>query len=278
MLIGAHVSMAGGIFKAPENAHEFGCEAFQIFSRSPQGGPAPKLTDEILEKFFANCKEFDQKEWVVHAPYYINFANPEKRIRDNSIRIITEELARSNTLQAAHLMFHTGSAKGSTREEGLKFAVAGISKVLENYEGETNLLIEISAGAGEVIGDTFEEIAHLLYEIKHPKLAVCFDTQHAFASGYDISTAEAVENTFDQFDKIIGLEKLKMSHCNDSKIELGGRKDRHEHLGKGLIGEDGFAALLGSKKLSHVNWYCETEYDFIKDDIALLKEIRKKQA
>jgi len=278
MIIGAHVSIAGGIFKAPENAHEFGCEGFQIFTRSPQGGAAPILTDEILEKFFKNCKKFNQNEWVVHAPYYINFANPEKRIRENSVRIITEELNRSNVIKATHLMFHTGSARGSTREEGLKFAVDGIKRVLHDYEGNTHLLIEISAGAGEVIGDTFEEIAHIIDEVGHPKLGVCFDTQHAFASGYDLRNEEAVKNTFLQFDKIIGLSKLKMSHCNDSKIELGGHKDRHEHLGKGCIGEEGFAALLKNKDLAHVSWYCETEYDLIKEDVALLKDIRKKQA
>lgn len=278
MYFGAHVSVAGGLQNGPVNAGELGCEVFQFFSRSPQGGPAPKLTPEMVEAFHANCKAHDIKEWVIHAPYYINFANAEDRIRKNSIRIVREELERGSVLGAKYVMFHPGSAKDVGEEKGQHYVIDGIKEIYEKYEGTTELLIEISAGAGAVIGDRFEEVATLLEGVDHPKLGICFDTAHAFASGYDLRTEEAVNQTFREFDKIIGLSKLKMSHCNDSKVELGARKDRHEHLGKGFIGLDGFKAIVNHPKLAHMNLYLETEPDeFRKEDLALLKDMRAKK-
>lgn len=277
MYFGAHVSSAGGLQNAPVNAGELGCEVFQFFSRSPQGGPAPKLTPEMVEAFKANCAEHNIKEWVIHAPYYINFANVEARIRNNSIRIIREELERGTVLGAKYVMFHPGSAKDVGEEQGQQYVIDGIKEIYEKYEGTTELLIEISAGAGAIIGDTFEEVAALLKGVNNPKLGVCFDTAHAFASGYDLRTPETVDETFKKFDELIGLKRLKTSHCNDSKVELGARKDRHEHLGKGFIGLDGFKAMVNHPKLAHLNFYLETEPDQLRvEDLALLKQFRDK--
>jgi deoxyribonuclease-4 len=277
MLFGAHVSCAGGVQNAPLNATALGCETFQFFSRSPQGGPAPALTPEIIDAFQTNCTAGNLKDWAIHAPYYINFANAEGRIRGNSIRIIREELERGTLLGASYVMFHPGSAKDVGEEQGLAYVVEGVKKVLDKYDGTTQLLIEISAGAGMVIGDTFEEVAAILEGIDHPELGVCFDTAHAFASGYDLRTKETVEKTFTQFDKLIGLKRLKMSHCNDSKVELGARKDRHEHLGKGFIGLDGFDAIIHHKKLAHLNLILETDPDDVQTDLNLLKKMRGKK-
>lgn len=278
MYFGAHVSVAGGLQNGPVNAGELGCEVFQFFSRSPQGGPAPKLTPEMVEAFHANCKAHDIKEWVIHAPYYINFANAEERIRNNSIRIVREELERGSVLGAKYVMFHPGSAKDVGEEKGQQYVIDGIKEIYEKYQGTTELLIEISAGAGAVIGDRFEEVATLLEGVDHPKLGICFDTAHAFASGYDLRTEDAVNQTFKEFDEIIGLSKLKMSHCNDSKVELGARKDRHEHLGRGFIGLDGFKAIVNHPKLAHMNLYLETEPDeFREEDLAILKSFRGKK-
>ena len=275
MYFGAHVSVAGGLQNAPVNAGALGCEVFQFFSRSPQGGPAPKLTDEMVSAFQAGCKEYHLKEWVIHAPYYINFANAEERIRKNSIRIIREELERGSVLGAKYVMFHPGSAKDVGETKGQEYVINGIKEIYEKYSGTTELLIEISAGAGAVIGDTFDEVAALLEGVGEKKLGVCFDTAHAFASGYDLRTKEAVDATFKEFDKQIGLSRLKMSHCNDSKVELGARKDRHEHLGKGFIGLDGFKAIVNHPKLAHMNLYLETEPDALREeDMAHLKKMR----
>lgn len=275
MKFGAHVSIAGGIQNAPLNAAKIGCEVFQMFSRSPQGGPAPKLTPDVIEAFQKNVDEAKMAEWVIHSPYYINFASGEERIRKSSERIIREELERGTLLHAAYVMFHPGSAKDVGVEVAMKFCVDGIRRVLDGYSGSTKLLIEISAGAGMVIGDTFDELAELLDGVDHPELGICFDTAHAFASGYDLRDKKSVDATFKKFDDLIGLDRLKMSHCNDSKVELGAKRDRHDHLGAGFIGLDGFKAIVASKKLSHINLYCETEPDGVAEDIEKLKKMRK---
>lgn len=279
MKFGAHVSIAGGVHNAPLNAAALGCEIFQMFSRSPQGGPAPKLTPEILEVFHANCAEHRLSEWVIHAPYYINFASGEERTRKNTIRIIREELERGTLLNAAYVMFHPGSAKDLGQEEAMRHCIDGIGRVLDGYTGTTKLLIEISAGAGMVIGDQFEEVAEMIQGVDHPELGVCFDTAHAFASGYDLRTEAAVKKTFADFDKTVGLDRLKISHCNDSKVDIGAKRDRHEHLGEGFIGLDGFEAIVKTKKLSHMNLYLETDFDDDKrkHELSLLKGFRDKK-
>jgi deoxyribonuclease-4 len=274
MKFGAHVSIAGGIFNAPLNAAKIGAEVFQMFSRSPQGGPAPALTPELLEQFQANCEAHNLHRWVIHSPYYINFASGEERTRKNSIRIVREELERGTLLGASHVMFHPGSAKETGLPQAMKFCIEGFKKLLDGYSGTTKLLIEISAGAGEVIGDTFEEVAELLDGVDNPEVGVCFDTAHAFASGYDLRTEKAVDETFKQFDKIIGLDRLKMSHCNDSKVDLGGRKDRHEHLGKGFIGLGGFKAIVANKKLKNLDLFLETDPEGVVEDLKILKKLR----
>lgn len=276
MKFGAHVSIAGGIQNAPENAGKLGCEVFQMFTRSPQGGPAPKLTPEIVELFRGNCERLNLSDWVIHSPYYINFASGLDKTRASSARIIREELERGTLIGANYVMFHPGSAKDVGQEQAMKFCIDGVKRVLDGYKGTTKLLIEMSAGAGMVIGDTFEELAELLDGIGDPELGICFDTAHAFASGYDLRDEKAVDATFKKFDKIVGLKKLKMSHCNDSKIELGGHKDRHEHLGKGFIGVDGFKAIINYKKLiPSFNLYLETDPEGVVEDLEILKSFRK---
>jgi deoxyribonuclease-4 len=211
-------------------------------------------------------------------------------------------------------MTHLGSFKDLGQEKGMKQAQKGFVEVLEKYEKaaknpETEFLLEISAGSGEVIGDTFEELAELMEPLKKFKTfgGICFDTQHAFSSGYDIRTPASVKDTFTKFNKIIGLKWLKMSHINDSKIDLGGKKDRHEHIGEGKIGEKGFGVLLeffstlthgsvrntlsvpqkrdisplkGEKNnvaFGSFPLILETEHDKVKKDIEILKKLRNKK-
>ncbi len=277
MLFGAHVSIAGGLPNAPLNAAKIGCEVFQMFTRSPQGGPVKPIDATTAEQFKALCTEHGFKEWYVHAPYIINFASANPRTRHGSISIVRGELERSSLIGAKYVMFHIGSYKDLGENEGFETVVNGIADVLDGYNGSTQLLIENSAGAGEVVGDTFEEIAEIM---DHPKLkkydiGVCLDTEHAFASGYDLRTAADVKKTFDAFDKTIGLKRLKMFHCNDSKIELGGKKDRHEHIGDGFIGVEGFKAIFADKRLKDFSFIAETEHDKIVEDLALLKKLRE---
>jgi len=245
MRIGTHVSIAQGVWNAPGNAAQVGAECFQFFSRSPHG---------------------------------INLASVKNNIYYGSISIIKDELERGNLLGCRAVMTHLGSFGELSEKEGLAKVAKAIVKILETYEGSTQLLLEISAGAGRVVGDTFEEIAAILEskELKKYDIGVCFDTCHAFTSGYDLRDKKSVDETLKQFDKVIGFEKLVMVHANDSKGDLGQHLDRHEHLGDGKIGLDGFKFLAKHKVLSKLDWVLETPKDNPTDDprnIATLKKL-----
>ncbi len=286
--IGCHVSAAGGVWNAPKNAADLNCETFQIFTRPPQGGKGAEIDDKTSARFKAEMENYRFKEFVVHTPYYINFGSIEPRIYHGSISVVRQELERSDKLGALYVMTHLGSFKDLGEKDAFKQTKDGLKKVLEDYEGETKLLLEIAAGGGNIIGDTFEELAEIMEPLVKFKGfgGVCFDTQHAFASGYDLRMAHpptggAVE-VFSEFDKVIGLKHLKMSHINDSKTPLGSRKDRHQHIGDGEIGVEGFKSILEffsqmSKvkgKMSPFPLILETEHDKVEADIKLLKSLR----
>ncbi len=276
--VGCHVSIAGGLFNAPKNAADLNCETFQIFSRSPRGGSAPEITKEIQKQFKEEMEKYKFTNFVIHGPYIINFGSANPKTYNGSISLIRQDLERGSLIGADYVMFHVGSGKDLGYENAVKQAKVGITKVLEGYKGKTQLLLEIAAGAGEVLGDTFEELAELMKPLLKYKTfgGICFDTQHAFASGYDIRTKDSVEETFKKFDKVIGFEYLKCFQINDSKTELGSKKDRHEHIEEGLIGKAGFGALISY--LQNKKWQgsliLETEHDKVKKDIEILKNLR----
>jgi deoxyribonuclease IV len=276
--IGAHVSIAGGVQNAPIRAQEEGCETFQCFTRSPQGGPAPILTNQIVATFKENMASAGIDRWYIHAPYYINLASLDNRIRHSSIRVIREELERGTTLGARYVMFHPGSYKDQTLQMATETVQKGLEGILDSYQGSCQLLIEISAGAGNVLGDTFEEIAGMIERCAdHPGFGgICFDTCHAFASGYDYRTPEGAREMLNSFQKNIGLQWLKLSHVQDSKTDVGGKRDRHEHIGRGYVGTDGLETLLKTPEFSEIDWILETESGGRSADIAILKEIRSK--
>jgi deoxyribonuclease-4 len=276
MKFGAHVSMAGGLWKAPKRAADLDCEVFQIFSRPPRGGKAKEITDDVVEKFQSAMKEYDMDAAYIHAPYYTNLASGKKKTRKNTIRILREELERGSKLGCKAMMFHPGSATQVGREDGIAYVVEGLNEVMDGYEGSCKLLIEISAGAGEIMGDTFEEIAAFLEGAERgDDIDVCFDTQHAFAAGYDLRTKDKLDETMNAFDEIVGLDKLFLSHLNDSKIALGENKDRHENIGEGEIGENAFKYIVEHPALQNVDLILETPGgEKRKDEIALLKSYR----
>jgi deoxyribonuclease-4 len=269
--IGCHVSIAGGIVNAPKRAADLGCEVFQIFSRSPQGGPAPKITPDIARLFKEEMEKNKQENCYIHTPYYINFCSSNAAIRASAPRIVREELERGSLIGAKYIMTHLGSCKDVTREEGLKMTAAGVKEVLKGYKGTTKLLLEISAGAGNIMGDTFEELAYIL-DVCGGEVGICIDSAHMFASGYDIKSEEGFDKVMKIIKKTVGAEKIELIHANDSKIELGGRKDRHDHIGYGKIGESGFVNLISA--FPKRDFICETQHDLVEKDIAKLKEIR----
>lgn len=274
--IGAHVSIAGGIDLAPARANGEGCETFQCFT-PPQGGKAPELTSGIVNNFKAEMEKFGMETFYIHAPYYINFASLEPRIRHGSISVMRQELERGSLLDAQYVMVHVGSYTGQTLKAGIERVVEAIEEILDGYDGTTEFLMEIAAGSGNVIGDTFEEVGEIVRQVKNIKGfgGVCFDTCHAFASGYDYRTPRQAREMIEEFDKKTGLEFLKLTHVNDSKVDLNQKKDRHEHIGRGFIGQDGLAALLQTPEFLQIDWLLETEFDGRKEDVKKLKEMRE---
>lgn len=273
MNVGCHVSIAGGIQNAPKNGHDLGCEVIQIFTRPPQGGKPPELTNEICEKFKIFTSKFKIKEVYIHTPYYINLASTNNRIRYGSSRAIRDELERASLLGAKYVMTHLGTAKGLGQKEAIKKIVEMLRKTLENYSGTTKLLLENSAGAGEIIGDDLKELAEIVKGVNNNSIAgICLDTQHSFASGYDWTD---FGNTLKRIDKELGLEKIKLIHANDSQSDCGSNKDRHEHIGQGKIGLEAFKNIVAFAQKHNVDMLCETEWPGAEKDIKTLKNLRK---
>lgn len=281
--VGLHVSAAGGLSNAPENAKAMGAECFQFFSRSPRGGGAAPITDEQAALFRKRSEEYGFESYI-HTPYYINFASKNNKIYHGSINAVREELIRGTKLGVKYVVTHLGSAKDHVTDtdsstvppEAIAQAIEGLKKIFETDEKlTTELLLEISAGAGAVLGDSFDELATLLEGLDRKDVHVCLDTCHMFASGYDLRTEEALEHTMKQFRAKIGTKHLKLVHMNDSKKELGSHRDLHEHMGMGAIGETGFMALLKHADFQNVNFILETKHDeFIEKDLKFLQDNR----
>ncbi len=276
MFIGCHVSISEGIWNAPKRAADLECETFQIFTRSPQGGKALELDEKTLKMFHAELKKYSFSNFYVHTPYYINFASSNNRIRYGSVSVVRDELERGNKLGAKYVMTHLGTAKDLGQKEAIKKTIEMLSKSLEGYQGETQLILENSAGAGKIIGDDLSELSQIIKGVGNRKIAgICLDTQHSFASGYDWRTEVSFEKNIKKLEKELGKDCIKLIHANDSQSELGSKKDRHEHIGKGLIGEEGFKNFVDFAKENNIDIILETEHKKVKEDIKLLKKMRK---
>ena len=275
MKFGTHVSIAGGLDKAPERAYKLGCECFQLFTRSPRGGQPSRLDDEVIDNFLTDCDKYGLENYYVHTPYFINLESKDKKVRNNSIRLIREDLERSSLLKVKSIMTHLGSSKGMDREEAVKNVAESVVKILDGYKGSSVLMLENSAGQGDTIGDTFEEVEEILRLADIDEVMVCIDTAHMFGAGYDLRDKKSLDQTIKKIEDSFGLERVMLIHGNDSKVHLGERKDRHEHIGKGKIGEEGFKAIVGDPRLKHLDIIVENPPDKVAEDIKLLKSFRK---
>lgn len=244
----------------------------QIFTRSPQGGPAPELTEAVVKDFKEQMKESGIQNVYIHTPYYINFASANNRIRYGSVSVVRDELERGSLLGAKYVMTHLGSAKDLGKTEAIAKTAEMLKKCLDGYTGSTKLLIENSAGAGEIIGDTFSEIAEIIKLVDNENIAgICLDTQHSFASGYDWTE---FDQTIEKIDSELGIAKIKLIHANDSMTECGSKKDRHEHIGQGKIGAEAFQKIVAFAQKNNIDMLCETEHDRVMEDMELLKKFR----
>ncbi|MFZ2226752.1 MAG: deoxyribonuclease IV [Candidatus Moraniibacteriota bacterium] len=272
MNIGAHISIAGGIQNAPERASVLGCEVMQIFTRSPRGGKAPELTPEICNEFKTLSKKFKIQNTFIHTPYYINFASLDNKIRYGSVSIVRDELERGTLIGAKYVMTHLGSAKGMTHDESIQKVIDMLKKTLENYSGSTKLLLENSAGAGEIIGSSLADLKTIIDGINNKSIAgICLDTQHSFASGYDW---QDFKKTIARIDQELGLENIKLIHANDSLTEFDSKRDRHAHIGEGRIGEKAFLDIVAFASKNNIDMILETEHDKIIEDVNLLNKFR----
>jgi len=260
-LLGAHVSISGGVYKAPERGEKLGCESIQIFSKNQMQWKAKPLTSEDAHKFKEELKKTRIKEVVIHDSYLINLGSPEKEKLQMSRDAFLNEMIRAEILGVKYLVFHPGSHMGKGEEVGLKLIAESLNILIDKAKEAPNvmLLLETTAGQGSNLGYWFEQLRFIINHVeKKERLGVCFDTAHAFEAGYDISTEEGYEKTFREFDNIIGLERLKVFHLNDSKTPLGSHIDRHEHIGEGMIGLKAFELLVNDERFKNHPMILET--------------------
>jgi len=242
--IGFHVSIIGRIDEAVDRAVEIGCNTFQIFTRNPRSWKAEDLKREEVKAFIEKVERFDMQPVFAHMPYLANLASPRPNIYFLSVKTLKTELERCKILKIPYLVTHLGSHLGSGKSEGFRRIIKAINEAYSSVGGEVTLLLENTAGTKNSMGSSFEDIKYIIDNLKFPDfVGVCFDTAHAYAAGYDLRTQRAVQDVIRRFDEIIGFEKLRLVHLNDSRGGLGSHIDRHEHIGMGKIGEEGFRAI-----------------------------------
>ncbi len=283
--IGIHTSIAGGVENAAERAYRLGCNTFQIFSTSPRQWQPYELGIKQCETMSRLRQKYDLKPLVIHSNYLINLAGTNLPFLNKSIAAFRGELERGLALCAEYLVLHPGSFRGGSREEGLVRVAAAIkaaSAGLDLVGGGLTVLIENTAGAEFSLGGTFEQVAELLEFLRQTvPVAACIDTCHVHVAGYDIVSNEGRELTLRHLDETVGLENVRVWHCNDAKAERGSRIDRHEHIGRGKLGLSVFRALLNDPRLKHAAFIAETPIDDPGDDlrnVATLKGLVGKKA
>jgi deoxyribonuclease-4 len=260
MRLGAHESISGGLHKAFDRAQSVGCDTVQIFVKSNRSWAVKPLTDEDIAQFKARASETGIRPVVGHTSYLLNLGTPDETLWMKSRDTLIVELERCETLDVPYLVLHPGSHVGTGEETGLARVAQALGEVHAATPGfRTQILLETTAGQGDSLGHSFE---HLAWMIEHTpageRLGVCLDTCHVFTAGYELRTPEGYAATMEAFDRVIGLERLKAIHLNDSKGELGSRKDRHEHIGKGHIGLEGFRHVLNDPRLAELPGLLET--------------------
>lgn len=260
LLLGAHFSIAGGLHKTLLIAHRYGCTALQIFTKNSNTWKERIVTDEEIDQFRQVREEVGITAIAAHTSYLINLASPEKQKHHMSKEALVHELERSADLDITYVVLHPGAHMGSGEKNASMRVAEAVNEVFDRVPpSDTRLLLETTAGQGSNIGHTFEQLALMVKHIRDKdRVGICFDTCHAFAAGYDIRTLEAYEKTMEQFDKLLGLNNLNVIHLNDSKKGLGSHVDRHEHIGKGMIGTDAFNEIMNDTRFDTVPKILET--------------------
>lgn len=274
MYIGCHLTIAKGYKRAAELALEVGANVFQFFSRNPRGSSNKELDLEDVEGMKEILKENNFGPLLAHAPYIINLASHKDRIYGMAKGILKEDYERLNQISIPYFNFHPGNHVGKGSEYGIQRIIDGLNEIITGNE-TTMILLETMAGKGTEIGRNFKELKAIIDGVKYDDLiGVCLDTCHIYSAGYDI--VENLDGVLEEFDDIIGLERLKAIHLNDSIVEFNSRKDRHAKLGEGTIGLNAIKAIINHPALRDLPFYLETpnQLDGYKKEIELLKELR----
>ena len=267
--------MAGSIDSAVDNAREFNCDVFQMFTRNPRGWRFRDLDLEEVKRFKEKLKETGIGPAVSHMPYLPNLACPDKEIYEKSEATLLAEVDRCERLGVAYIVTHLGSHLGQGREVGLE-RLSNALNIAAKRARETQILLENMAGQANSMGSTFKDVKEILDSVKRTdRLGVCLDTCHCYAAGQDLHTEKSVDATLAKFDEIIGFDRLKIVHLNDSKGGLGSGLDRHEHIGLGYIGEKGFKAFLHHSAIRGLPMILETPEDERRDAKGNLAIVRK---
>ncbi len=277
MLFGAHESIAGGVFNAVERGHKATCDTIQMFNKSNNQWRAKKLDPKEIDKFFEAIETTGVTVALSHTSYLINIASPDDSLGEKSRRSLRKEMQRCNLLKIPNLVMHPGSHVGSGEETGMARIVENINRMFDDLSGnDVTLLLESTAGQGSNLGYRFEQLAQMIDGIEDKDhMGVCLDTCHIFAAGYPLTDPTEYKGTIKQFDDVVGLDLLKVIHMNDSKKEFGSRKDRHEHIGKGYIGLEGFRNIVNDRRLKNVPMILETpKGDDLAEDIENLAVLR----
>jgi deoxyribonuclease-4 len=266
------MSAAGGVFKAFGRGQEAGCDTIMVFTKSNRQWKAKPLTEEDFDAYKKAAGEHKQIHPVtVHASYLINMGSSDKELWEKSYQGLKVEVERAEAFDIPYLTFHPGAYIKADEETGLANIARGLRRLLEETAGfNTTICLETMAGTGTTLGYRFEHLAYLLTEGGisggNGRLGVCFDTCHVLAAGYDIRSPEAYEATMAEFDEVVGLENIKTFHLNDSKYELGERKDRHAHIGQGFVGLEGFANFVNDPRWAGHSAHLETPKKETDDD------------
>ena len=277
ILLGAHMSIRGGVSMAIERARSVHCTAMQIFVKNNMQWFARPLRREEIRAFLDHVQRGELASVFGHANYLINLAATNPQFHANSIRALSEELTRADQLELPFLVLHPGAHLGAGEEAGLDkvvksidCALAGIPKI------KTRIALETTAGQGSCLGHKFEQLAYIISRVREPeRLCICLDTAHVFAAGYDIGSESSLRKTFGDFDRVIGRNRLVAVHLNDSKTACGSRVDRHEHIGRGQIGLDGFRFIMRDRRFGKIPKVLETpKGKDLHEDVMNLKTLR----
>jgi deoxyribonuclease-4 len=279
MKIGAHVRTAGGVDLAVDRAQELGAETIQVFSGAPQAWKRKIYKKEEVENYKAKVAETGIEPAFIHGLYLVNLASTDPGLLAKSYDALTQEMEAAHLIGAKGVIFHLGSHKGAGYEDRVEQLIEYVQKVVDATPDDAWLILENSAGQGGSIGSSFAELGRILKDARRERVKVCLDTQHAFAAGYDWTTPDGTEKAMQEFDREIGVANLVAVHANDSKCELAGGRDRHENIGEGHIGRDGFINILSHPAFADISFLLEVPgFDDTGPDarnVEILKSLRE---